>query len=281
MVGVQTFWLNEVDKNWQFWGCKQNLMVSCSLSYFLLKKHFTKVKLVCNEYGRKFMTNELGLQFDNVDIIDLEETELNEFVWSIYKLYAYSIQNEPFVHIDTDFFMFEKPPKEYLEAEVFAQNLEINHPIYTTIRMNAVSSGLKLPEYVKLAQNPAVALNVGIIGGQNLKFFKDFYLLAKSLIEENSSLLEKHAEKLFFFYLFLEQHILYESIKNQKINVRTLIKPSFRLAYDHITSFKSGENKQPYVHLMGKFKQNADTVACMRKELQELWPEQYKYILKF
>lgn len=279
MVGVQTFWLKEGDESWQFWGSKQNLMVSCSLSYFLLKKHFNKVNLVCNELGRSFMTEELGLKFDQIDIIPLEQSELNEFVWSIYKLYTYSIQNEPFVHIDTDFFMFEKPPKEYLESDIFAQNLEINHPVYHTVRASAIDLGLKLPEYIMASQKPAVALNVGIIGGQNLQFFKDFYLLAKSLLEENSHLLENHAEKLFFFYLFLEQHVLFEAIKNKELDIRTLIKPSFKAAYDHITSFKSGEIKRPYVHLLGNFKQNIETIATMHKELQDLWPKQYEYIL--
>jgi hypothetical protein len=279
MVGVQTFWLKEGDESWQFWGSKQNLMVSCSLSYYLLKKHFNKVNLVCNELGKSFMTEELDLKFDQIDIIPLEQSELNEFVWSIYKLYAYSIQNEPFVHIDTDFFMFEKPPKEYLESEIFAQNLEINHPVLNSIRKNALDFGLKLPEYITHSQKPAVALNVGIVGGENLKFFKDFYLLAKSLLEENNQLLEKHAEELYFFYLFLEQHILYEALKDQEIDIRTLVKPSFKAAYDHITSFISGENKRPYVHLMGNFKQNTETIYSMHKELQSLWPEQYEYIL--
>jgi hypothetical protein len=279
MVGVQTFWLKEGDESWQFWGSKQNLMVSCSLSYYLLKKHFNKVNLVCNELGKSFMTEELDLKFDQIDIIPLEQSELNEFVWCIYKLYAYSIQNEPFVHIDTDFFMFEKPPKEYLESEIFAQNLEINHPVYNSIRKNALDFGLKLPEYITHSQKPAVALNVGIVGGENLKFFKDFYLLAKSLLEENNQLLEKHAEELYFFYLFLEQHILYEALKDQEIDIRTLVKPSFKAAYDHITSFISGENKRPYVHLMGNFKQNTETIYSMHKELQSLWPEQYEYIL--
>jgi len=279
MVGVQTFWLKEVDDSWQFWRSKQNLMVSCSLSYYLLKKHFKTVNLVCNEFGKDFMTKELGLQFDQIDIIPFEETELNEFVWSIFKLYSYSIQNKPFVHIDTDFFMFQKPPKEYLEAEVFAQNIEINHPIYDTIRTKAIALGLKLPEHIIASQKPAVALNVGIVGGHNLKFFKEFYILAKKILEENSTLLERHAEELYFFYLFLEQHILFEALNKQEIEIRTLIKPSFKVAYDHITSFKSGENKRPFVHLMGNFKENPESIHLMHQELKNLWPLQYDFII--
>lgn len=279
MVGVQTFWLKEIDDTWQFWGSKQNLMVSCSLSYFLVKKHFNKVNLVCNEYGKVFMTQELGLNFDQINSIPLEENELNEFVWSIYKLYAYSIQIEPFVHIDTDFFMFEKPPKEYLESDVFAQNLEISHPIYNLLRKSAIDFGLKLPEYITHSQKPAVALNVGIIGGKNLRFFKEFYFLAQSILKGNSSLLEKHAEELYFFYLFLEQHILFEALKDQKIDIKTLVKPSFKAAYDHIATFKSGETKRPYVHLMGNYKQNPETLNQMHQELKNVWPEQYDFIV--
>lgn len=278
MVGVQTFWLKEGDTSWQFWGNKQNLMVSCSLSYFLLKKHFNRVHLVCNEYGKRFMTEELGLKFDKIQMIEHEETELSDFVWSIHKLYAYAIQKEPFVHIDTDFFLFEKPSEEYLDTDIFAQNLEINHPVYTDMRTKSVQLGLKLPNYILEAKHPAVALNVGIVGGKNLAFFKDFYVLAKNMLEENSVLLEQHAEELYFFYLFLEQHILYEAIKNKEIDIRTLIKPSFKVAYDHITSFTNGDIKRPYVHLMGNFKQNPASLATMHQELKDLWSEQFERI---
>jgi hypothetical protein len=279
MVGVQTFWLKEGDTSWQYWGSKQNLMVSCSLSFFLLKKHFGQVNLVCNAYGKSFMLEELGLPFDQIDLIEHEESELNDFVWSIYKLHSYAIQKEPFVHIDTDFFLFEKPPQDYLNADIFAQNLEINHPVYTNVRTKSIELGLKLPANIADAQNPAVALNVGIIGGQNVSFFKDFYALAQGILDDNGHLLEQNAEDLYFFYLFLEQHILYEAIKLQNIDIRTLIKPSFKVAYDHITSFKTGDIPRPYVHLMGNFKQNPSSVATMHQALQDLWPEQYAYVI--
>lgn len=279
MIGVQTFWLHEFDENWHSWRSKQDLMVSCSLSFFLLKKHFNITKLVCNELGRIFMVEELGLPFDRIEMLDIEDSELNEFVWSIKKLYAYSVQDEPFIHIDTDFFMFEKPSHEYLNSQIFAQNLEINHPIYASIRSDAVRFGLQLPNYVISEERPAVALNVGIVGGQNIKFFKEFYFLAKNIVEENASSLEIYAEKFYFFYIFLEQYILYEFIKSQRIDIRTLVKPSFKLAYDHITQFYATEGKRPFVHLIGKFKQNTESLNSMHKELKDLWPEQYDYIL--
>jgi hypothetical protein len=278
MVAVQTFWLKKNDKNWHNWGEKKNLMVSCSLSFFLLKRIFKKVNLVCNELGKKFLTEELGLRFDNIHIIQLEEEKLNDFVWSINKIYSYSIQNEPFIHVDTDFFMFDKPSKEFFDSEIFAQNLEIDHPIYTILRKSSLDLGLKLPEFILETQYPAVALNVGIIGGRNLSFFKEYFLLAKSIISDNRILLERHAESFKFFYLFLEQHILYEAMKKRKLNIRTLTMPSFRSAYDHITSFRSGVNKSPFVHLIGNYKQKPELVASMHQELQNLWPDQYEFI---
>lgn len=73
------------------------------------------------------LVDELGLQFDHVS------TELDRLIdtdpgwWALGKLLAYSLQDRPFVHIDSDVFLWKPLPASLTCAPVFTQCPE-HHP---------------------------------------------------------------------------------------------------------------------------------------------------------
>lgn len=83
---------------------KRNLYMM-TLSLLLAKKYFDKVVLYTDKKNAEIV-KEIGLPYDEIDDSLLEGLRTKTF--SIPKVLVYSVQNEPFVHIDLDTFIFHK-----------------------------------------------------------------------------------------------------------------------------------------------------------------------------
>ena len=93
-----------------------------ALSVNLSKQHFDKVELVTDTEGEKKLA-EMGIltMFDSYDL-RLDKLNVDSEFWIAGKLLAY-IQDEPFLHIDSDVFLF-KGLGEYKNNGVLFQSLE-------------------------------------------------------------------------------------------------------------------------------------------------------------
>lgn len=109
------------DMNWK----------SMALSCLLLKKHYRKVTLYCNRKVRHLIIDQFKIPYDVV-------VEIPEFMkiyegcnlWALPKIYTYSLQTEPFIHVDCDWFMFEKLSASIVKSDVIGQNIEYDDQFY-------------------------------------------------------------------------------------------------------------------------------------------------------
>lgn len=109
------------DMNWK----------SMALSCLLLKKHYGKVTLYCNRKVRHLIIDQFKIPYDVV-------VEIPEFMkiyegcnlWALPKIYTYSLQTEPFIHVDCDWFMFEKLSASIVKSDVIGQNIEYDDQFY-------------------------------------------------------------------------------------------------------------------------------------------------------
>lgn len=83
---------------------KRNLYMM-TLSFLLAKKYFGNVVLYTDKKTANIV-REIGLEYDEIDDTLLDEFRTKTF--SIPKLIVYSVQKEPFLHIDLDTFIFHK-----------------------------------------------------------------------------------------------------------------------------------------------------------------------------
>jgi len=83
----------------------KELLYTQYLSAVLAKKHYGNITLVTTPQLAKMVT-ELGLPYDEIITGVTDNTDLK--CWSIPKLKSYCHFNEPFLHIDTDVFIFNK-----------------------------------------------------------------------------------------------------------------------------------------------------------------------------
>jgi hypothetical protein len=94
--------------------------------------------LVTDDAGARMLVDGLGLQFTRVS------TELNALAkhdpdwWNLGKIHAYHLQMEPFVHIDSDVFLWKRLPPRLEHADVFAQNPNMIFPRESGLDHNPV-----------------------------------------------------------------------------------------------------------------------------------------------
>jgi hypothetical protein len=134
-------WLSD-KHHWLAWG----------LSVETAKQHYPETWLVTDDAGARMLVDGLGLQFTRVS------TDLNALAqhdpdwWALGKICAHRLQTEPFVHLDTDVFLWKRLPQRLESADVFAQNPEpiwSGTPYYQPERLERVlgpASGGWLPD---------------------------------------------------------------------------------------------------------------------------------------
>jgi hypothetical protein len=148
-----------------------------ALSLGLLKKHFGDAHLVTDVWGSE-RAKTLGLAHSSVST-ELENiSKVRPELWALPKLLVYAAQREPFWHVDTDAFLFEKPSELMLSSPVVCQGPE-THPeqvaFYLRILARMRSELAWLPEgYADYNPAETPPLNCGIVGGTDVALLRSY-----------------------------------------------------------------------------------------------------------
>ena len=101
------------------WPTLRDHLHSWILSVETCRRHFPRTRLVADTPGAALLTDRLGLRFDEVttELDDLADADPD--LWALGKLHAYAGQTAPFLHIDSDVYLWAPPFSGPLPA-VFA-----------------------------------------------------------------------------------------------------------------------------------------------------------------
>lgn len=253
----------------------QDMMASTCLAVMTAKKHFNKVEFVTNDFGAK-MVKLLGLPVD----ISLELNKMDGisgFWWAYGKILAYSSQNEPFVHIDNDVYMFSGLPERMKNAELVFQSKEImgkpGYGWYDVLRPCFNEAPVKPKEIVEIRD---FAYNCGIAGGNNFEFFKEHQKCSAEYIfaPENYKLFfRKNKDILIHQNLFHEQYFIASLIKAKGLRDKV------ELLADDIEDIN--KNGVSYCHLWGLSKRSQRNINKMYIRLRNDFPEYFKKVKNF
>ena len=179
---VWSFWSRPFQvHHHQGWVSQKHHLLSWILSVETARQHYPETSLVTDEAGAAMLIDGLGLSFDYVS------TQLDELHaadtdwWALGKLHAYRAQEEPFVHLDTDVFLWNRLPRQMEMAPVLAQNSEHFPFVGSWYRPEAVDVAVRatqgwLPSewtwYV--SQRRGEALCCGIFGGNDIGFINHY-----------------------------------------------------------------------------------------------------------
>ena len=122
MRAVWSFWSKPFHE-WKgrIWQTPSHHLMAWGLSLRLARRHFAETALVTDTAGKELLVDRLGLSFDHVscELDCLRHADAGW--WALGKLVAYSLQQKPFIHLDTDVFLWKPLPATLLSAPVIAQ----------------------------------------------------------------------------------------------------------------------------------------------------------------
>jgi hypothetical protein len=219
--------------------------------------------------------SELGIPYDQVKLTLSELPPVPTFMWAYGKLVVCSQQSAPYLHLDTDAFLFEPLPSDLLAAELLVQSLEwgTGHEQFYRPAAAELAANLPVPksiqQYVR-GERPFRALNCGMLGGRATEFLSAVLTRAARLIDDPSHAATwrdigvRHREGREQFNCVIEQLALTLAAEDAGITPTML----FQLgANDQIPKDHPG-----YLHLIGNNKFEAALLKRVDAELHRRAP---------
>ena len=186
---IQTFWSGGRDPLQYGYGwrhAEHNLM-SWALSCCSLREHYDQVELYTDQRGYDVLIEKLHLPYTAVHVVYDDHLCLPQH-WAYAKIKTYSMQTEPFLHVDGDVYISKPFPEEVLSAALITQNREVGTRYYRNMVDGILAcKGIILPDYVldMLSQESVPSYNMGVFGGNDLVFIEEYCKSCLYLFEEN------------------------------------------------------------------------------------------------
>ncbi len=265
------------------WISPQYHLISWALSCLLIKKHFGNVELFANSPAANLLGEILELPYSQINVTHDKLELVHDNLWALPKLYTYSIQDQPFLHIDGDVFLFRKISNRLLKGELIAQNIEEATEYYLSTQKELTKYFHYFPDCVSNdfdSKYPIKAVNAGILGGNNIPFIKEYSGLAFEYVSRNEAYLSSiNVDK---FNVFFEQHLFYALAKEQNIPISLQFDNVVNdNGYKFLGNFHEVPFARTYLHLLGNYKKDEFACQQMASKLRELYPEYFFRILDF
>lgn len=284
MKFIQTLYFNEkinpfVDN--LGWLSPEYHLMSWALSCLQLNDVYKKVDLYTSSNAAQLLVDTLGLPYNEVNITHDNLFMPDDNLWALAKIHTYSLQEHPFLHIDGDVFIFSKFSSDLIKSQLISQNLEEGTNYYTSTQLKLMDHFSFFPNCVNLDFHsgiPITAVNAGILGGNDLVFFKEYTKMAYEYVKRN--VIHLSSINSTAFNVFFEQHLFYCMATEKNIPINVLINERVKdNEYNNLSDFHEVLYKKNYVHLLGEYKRDKYTCIQMASILRELYPEYYYKIL--
>lgn len=289
---IQSFWSGRNDnfRDNRGWLSYEFHWLGWILSCNQLRQFYDEVELYTDTFGYEILIEKLKLPYTKIHVVLDEMNKYPKDLWAIAKVKTYELQNEPFLHIDGDVFIWDKFPDDLLQSELIAQNLE-NTTDYYREMWNKIAPKLKfISNEIKDYHNGLLNLgcNMGIIGGNNVTFFTEYPKKSFEFVDKNKESWEDF--NLFNFNIFFEQQLFYEMASKKNLPINYLFEEIWGdNSYLGLANFNDVPHKRFYLHLLGDFKRRPNICKNLEsfvinfypeffERLKILLPEKYDYL---
>ncbi|MBE8728230.1 DUF6734 family protein [Flavobacterium hungaricum] len=277
---IQSFWsgnATDFTHNYGWFSYKYNWL-SWLLSCHQLVKFHKDVELYTDRFGYEILIKKLQLPYTKVHVILDDLNEYHKDLWAVSKIKVYEMQEEPFLHVDGDVFVWDSLTDKFKNAAVLTQNLEITAASYikkwNEISPHLVYLPLEMENYHKNPNN--FACNMGVAGGNDIQFFKEYAQKSIDFVDKNRSAFSKI--NCLSFNLFFEQILFYQFAAIKEVKVDFLFDQVYNDGeYFGFAEFHEVPQKS-YLHLLGVYKRNPFVCKAMEVYIMKNYPESYSKI---
>ncbi len=292
MKAVWSLWTKPLrsESGWT-WPSQKHHLLAWVLSVETARRHYPETALFTDDEGAEMLIDGMGLGFDRVSTALNALHDRDPEWWALGKVYTYSLQSEPFVHIDTDVFLWNKLPDRLETADVFAQNPEyfdgrcMHYPLERIGHaINAVngwlpkelSHGLSAGDWYKAA-------NCGIMGGNRVDFIRYYAGLALKFMEDpRNRAAWSFLDHKWSMCCVFEQYLLTACIDYHRnfgrssfgdVGIRYLFESESDAAHEAV--------RVGYTHLIAGAKQNLTLLDHVERRVRRDYPELYERCLEY
>jgi len=233
------------------------------------KLHFKNVVLVTDTWAWDNIFSKLDLPFDEVKLT-LDSIDENTNMWAISKAHAILEMNEPFLHIDSDVYIWEALDKKYLMSNLLVQSNEssesdIQSDFYYSLYEihNLYFKGINTYlDNSNLIERDIYAYNCGVVGGTDVEFLRKW---AGQMIETANVIdtIIPSIDELEFnpsdVMVWVEQTLLMLMSEHHMVDVSELVEIGVEQSY--------------YTHFCGNVKRDVNLMKALNVKSSTLFGE--------
>ncbi|TGE25511.1 hypothetical protein E5K00_10055 [Hymenobacter aquaticus] len=264
------------------WANKRDQCLGMALSCLLLRRHYPDVELVTDQLGKELLIDCLRLPYTSVKVCLNDLDHYPHGLWALPKLYAYGLQQEPFIHVDSDFFAWQPFGAAIESAPLIAQSPEIDHNGVYARSLGMLTQNLPhLPPVLAQCHTEpgsALAVNAGILGGNDLEFLQRYVREAFAIVDENLATFQQD-EQAGLHNIIIEQYTFYQLATQVGKDIAYAVP---KLSSDFLELIKMDQVPVvcPFVHLIGGAKSFDINCEQIEQRLRYEFPREYRHICK-
>jgi hypothetical protein len=194
MRAVWSFWSAPFNAHYRHaWARPVDHLLAWVVSVHTALRHYPDTILVTDTPGRRLLVDRLGLPFNAISTELDRIPERHQRWWMLGKLVAYQLQAQPFIHIDSDVFLWNRLPAHLTNSPVLTQNPEYHQKAdYGIDELDATlrrGDGVLPVEWQWACSLDHVVRveNCGIIGGQDAGFIAHYARTALAFVESDAN----------------------------------------------------------------------------------------------
>ena len=206
----------------------------------------------------------MNLPFDEVNLALNNLPTLNKNLWAYAKIYAFSLQTEPFIYNDYDVFLFEKinPYPSIIVQSIEGFDSTLLSDLFNSYINKLITANYSSTIFAERDENVAYGYNLGIFGGTDISFIKDYCDEAKNIAEHINQNVE---------------HITPQFSKLYEQWAIAIIAGYYNKTITPYLINKSDSVAKGYTHLMER-KGDKMITYLIKNKLSALFPEAFKEI---
>jgi hypothetical protein len=200
-------------------------ITSFKLAIACAKRSFKTIEIYTDKVGYELLILKHKLTVDAVHTVLDDINHYPSDLWMTGKLYTYSLQKEPFIHLDYDLYLLKPIPSHYFNESIIVQCEELfeHTDVYEWGIDWVRSTNQNLPKEfnfnTEIPYKYQKANNLGLVGGQAFDAIADFGKRSLQMIEENATLIsqlpvnKQNQLNIIYEQFFFTQYMLYHNIK--------------------------------------------------------------------